>query len=197
MLERLVLKHAVECTSQSLKRTGARVMNSVFNEVELSLTDVWRTWAIFDRRLSDSSYLWPTSVGLELSLTDVCRTWAIFDRRLLDLSYLWPTSVGPELSLTDVCRTRAIFDRRVKRTSGARDLTISFWQLSVPKTLKLPDLNIVFHTISFRNEPGQKFFKQPEGQKFLKQPGPAPDCFSAFPVVKTKRPWSGSLVSPA
>ena len=34
--------------------------------LELSLTDVCRTWAIFDRRLSDLSYLWPTSVGLEL-----------------------------------------------------------------------------------------------------------------------------------
>ena len=47
--------------------------------------------------------------------------------------------------------------QHVKRTSGARDLTISFRQLSGPKTLKLPDLNIVFHTISFHNEPGRKF----------------------------------------
>ena len=73
--------------------------------------------------------------------------------------------------------------QRVKRTSGARDLTISFRQLSGPKTLKLPDLNIVVLTISFRNEPVRKFLKQPEGQKFLKQPGPAPDSFSAFPVM--------------
>ena len=67
--------------------------------------------------------------------------------------------------------------QRVKRTSGARDLTISFRQLSGPKTLKLLDLSIVFYTISFRNEPGRKFLKQPEGQKFLKQPGPAPTVF--------------------
>ena len=33
--------------------------------------------AIFDRGLSDLSYLGPTSVGLELSLTDVCRTCAV------------------------------------------------------------------------------------------------------------------------
>ena len=71
---------------------------------------------------------------------------------------------------------------RVKRTSGARNLTISFSQLSGPKTLKLPDLNIVFYTISFRNEPGRKFLKQSEGQKLLNSRGPAPDCFSAFPV---------------
>ena len=66
---------------------------------------------------------------------------------------------------------------------GARDLTISFRQLSGPKTEKLPDLNIVFYTISFRNEPGRKFLKQPEGQKLLNSRGPAPDCFSAFPVA--------------
>ena len=72
--------------------------------------------------------------------------------------------------------------QHVKRTSGARDLTISFRQLSGPKTLKLPDLNIVFYTISFRNEPGRKFLKQPEGQKLLNSRRPAPDCFSAFPV---------------
>ena len=72
--------------------------------------------------------------------------------------------------------------QRVKRTSGARDLTISFRQLSGPITLKLPDLNIVFYTISFRNVPGRKFLKQPEGQKLLNSRGPAPDCFSAFPV---------------
>ena len=41
MLERLVLKNVVERTSQRLKWTsGARVMNFVFNEVELSLIDV-------------------------------------------------------------------------------------------------------------------------------------------------------------
>ena len=73
--------------------------------------------------------------------------------------------------------------QRVKRTSGARDLTISFRQLSGPITLKLPDLNIVFYTISFRNVPGRKFLKQPEGQKLLNSRGPAPDCFSAFPVA--------------
>ena len=73
--------------------------------------------------------------------------------------------------------------QRVKRTSGARDLTISFRQLSGPITLKLPDLNIVFYTISFRNVPGRKFLKQPEGQKLLNSRGPAPDCFSAFPVL--------------
>ena len=72
--------------------------------------------------------------------------------------------------------------QHVKRTSGARDLTISFRQLSGPKTLKLPDLNIVFYTISFRNVPGRKFLKQSEGQKLLNSRGPAPDCFSAFPV---------------
>ena len=74
-------------------------MNLVFSALDLTLTNVWRTWAIFDRRLSDLSHLWPTSGGLELSLTDVCRTWAIFDRRLSDLSYLW----------LDVCRTWAIW----------------------------------------------------------------------------------------
>ena len=69
MLERLVLKKAVDCTSQRLKWTsGARVVNLVFNALDLTLTNVWRTWAIFDRRLSDLSYLWPTSVGLELPL---------------------------------------------------------------------------------------------------------------------------------
>ena len=41
MLEVLVLKNAVECTSPRLKWTsGARVVNRVFNALELSLTDV-------------------------------------------------------------------------------------------------------------------------------------------------------------
>ena len=58
MLEVLVLKNAADCTSQRLKWTsGARVANLVFNEVELSLTDVCRTSPIFDRRLSELSYL--------------------------------------------------------------------------------------------------------------------------------------------
>ena len=82
--------------------------------------------------------------------------------------------------------------QRVKRTSGARDLTISFRQLSGPITLKLPDLNIVFYTISFRNVPGRKFLKQSEGQKLLNSRGPAPDCFSAFPVChfSDSREWT-------
>ena len=41
MLEVLVLKKYAECTSRRLKRTsGARLMIFVFNEIELSLTDV-------------------------------------------------------------------------------------------------------------------------------------------------------------
>ena len=41
MLELLVLKKYAECTSRHVKRTsGARAANFVFNEVELSLTDV-------------------------------------------------------------------------------------------------------------------------------------------------------------
>ena len=44
MLEVLVLKNVAECTSQRLKWTyGARVVNLVFNALELSLTDVSRT----------------------------------------------------------------------------------------------------------------------------------------------------------
>ena len=73
--------------------------------------------------------------------------------------------------------------QRVKRTSGARDLTISFRRLSGPKTLKLPDLNIVFYTISFGNEQGRKFLKQPEGQIFLKQPGAGPRLFFRLPCT--------------
>jgi hypothetical protein len=41
MLEVLVLKKYAECTSRRLKRTsGARLMIFVFQELELSLTDV-------------------------------------------------------------------------------------------------------------------------------------------------------------
>ena len=107
MLEVLVLKNAVECTSQRLKWTsGARVMNFVFNEVELSLTHVWRTWAIFDRRLTNLSYLWPTSDEL-----------VILDPRLSSTRYLLPTSVTLLISLSDVCRTWAIVDRRLSDLS--------------------------------------------------------------------------------
>ena len=41
MLEVLVLKNAVECTSQRLKWTsGAQVVNLVFNALDLTLTNV-------------------------------------------------------------------------------------------------------------------------------------------------------------
>ena len=57
MVERLVLKKYADCTSQRLKWTsGAWVMKFVFNEVALSLADVCRTWAIFDRRVSDFEF---------------------------------------------------------------------------------------------------------------------------------------------
>jgi hypothetical protein len=82
----------------------------VFQELELSLTDVWRTWVIFDRRVTNLSYLWPTCDELEL-------TWAIFDRRVTNSSHLWPTCDELELSLADVWRTWAIFDRRVTNLS--------------------------------------------------------------------------------
>ena len=76
MLGVLVLKKYAECTSRRVKRTsGAQVVKT---ELELSLTNLWRTWAIFGRRVTNLSYLWPTCDELELSLTDVWRTWAIF-----------------------------------------------------------------------------------------------------------------------
>ena len=88
MLERLVLKKYVECTSRRVQRTsGAQVVKT---ELELSLTSEWRTWTACDRRVMNLNYLWPTRDELELSLTDVWRTWSIFDRRVTNLCFLWP-----------------------------------------------------------------------------------------------------------
>ena len=48
----------------------------------------------------------------------------------------------------------------VKRTSGARDQTISLRQLLGPMFLKLPSSNTVFVSIAFRNTSGRMFSKQ-------------------------------------
>ena len=80
----LLLEADKQTSRQANKQTSRRLSDlsylwSTSVGLELSLTDVCRTWAIFDWRLSDLSYFWPTSVGLEPSLA-----WRLSDLSNLD-----------------------------------------------------------------------------------------------------------------
>ena len=87
-------------------------------------------------------------------------------------------SLGSMLELLVLKKYAECTSRHVKWTSGARDMTISFPQLSGPTFLKLPDFNIVFSTISFRKASGPNVFKTRRGQYFLNKSGSKHKCYS-------------------